>query len=140
MRMHDLRKFMCWIYATSSLLGLWTAFWFIPGIIHRDYAQFPLRSLLVSAVFPTMATIYGVAWWTVWKGKTSARGWGIAASLTNILIPLQIIIFSRNWSCNVVVLLIGIVGLVAFLRRDEPHDLDGDTAESANYESSGPSF
>src|SRR5258707_10308419 len=99
MRMHDLRKFMCWIYATSSLLGLWTAFWFIPGIIHRDYAQFPLRSLLVSAVFPTMATIYGVAWLTVWKGKTSSRSWGIASSLTNILITLQIVFFFRHWRC-----------------------------------------
>ncbi len=142
MRMHDLRKFMSWIYAISSLLGLWTASWFIPRIIHRHYAFSPLRSLLISAVFPTLATIYGVAWWAVWKGKTSARGWGIAASLTYILISLQLIIFFSQsvWSCSGVVLLIGIVGLVAFLRRDEQHDSGKNTTESADYESSGPSF
>src|SRR5882757_2977685 len=114
MRIHDLRKFISWIYGISSLLDLWTTFWFIPGIIHRHYAFSPLRSLLISAVFPTLATIYGVAWWAVWKGKTSARGWGIAASLTYILISLQLIIFFTRsvWSCSGVMLVVGIVGLV----------------------------
>ena len=143
MRMHDLRKFMSWIYAISSLLALWTAFWFIPHIIHRHYVFSPLRSLLVIAVFPTLATIYGVAWWAVWKGKTSAKGWGIAASLSYILISLQLIIFFTRsvWSCSGVMLVVGIVGLGAFLRRDEQqHDSGKNTAESADYELGGPSF
>jgi hypothetical protein len=142
MRMHDLRKFMSWIYAISSVLGLWTAFWFIPLIIHRGYAFSPLRSLLISAVFPTLATIYGVAWWVVWKGKASAKGWGIAASLTYIPTSLLAIIFFKRsvWSCNGVVLATGIAGLVAFLQPYEQHNSSKNTAESVDYESSGPSF
>ena len=142
MHMHDLRKLMCWLYAISSLLGLWTAFWFIPRIIHRHYAFSPLRSLLISAVFPTLATIYGVAWWAVWKGKTSARVWGIAASLTYILISLQLIIFFSQsvWNCSGLMLAIGTAGLVAFLQPYEQHNSIKNTAESADYESSGPSF
>src|SRR6266446_5821285 len=130
--MHDLRKFISWIYAISSLLGLWTAFWFIPLIIHRRYAFSPLRSLLISGVFPTLATVYGVAWWAVWKGKASAKGWGIAASLTYILGSLlEIIFFQRSvWSCNGVVLATGIAGLVAFLWPYEPHDFSKNSKEA----------
>jgi hypothetical protein len=140
--MHDLRKFISWIYAISSLIGLWTAFWFIPLIIHRGYAFSPLRSLLIIAVFPTLATVYGVAWWAVWKGKASAKGWGIAASLTYILGSLlEIIFFKRSvWSCNGVVLATGIAGLVAFLWPYEPRDFSKNSKEALDYGPDGSSL
>jgi Peptidase family M50 len=67
----------------------------------------------------------------VWKGKPSARGWGIAASLINILISLLPIIFSARslWAGFAavltgfgLVLAVGVAGLVAFARRYEPPD------------------
>ena len=67
--MQELRRFLSWTFAIASLLGLWISFWFVPHIIHRHNAFSPLRSFLAAAVFPIMATIYGVAWWTFWKGK-----------------------------------------------------------------------
>jgi len=75
-----------------------------------------------------LAAVFGVAWWTVWKGKPSARGWGIAASLFYILVSLlPIIFFSRSVWAGVgvvltnfgLVLAIGVAGLVAFSRRYE---------------------
>jgi hypothetical protein len=58
------------------------------------------------------------------KGEPLARGWGIAASLMYILIFLRpIIFFSRSvWWHHVGALVIGVIGLVMFLRRCEQHD------------------
>jgi hypothetical protein len=125
--MQDLRKFLAWIFAVTSLLCLWTSFWFVPRIIHLHYVFSPLRGLLVAAaaaLFPILATIYGVAWWAVWKEKASARGWGIAASLIHVLISLSLIVLPLHpvTSCTWPVLATGIFGLVVFLSRYEPHD------------------
>jgi hypothetical protein len=58
------------------------------------------------------------------KGEPSARSWGIAASLMYILIFLRPIIF--RWGTgrlrHVGALVIGIVGLVNFLRPYDQHD------------------
>jgi len=93
------------------------------GAIHRPSAFAPhrqlLANLLVLTLFTVQATVFGTAWWTVWKGKPSARGWGIAASVINILISLPIIYLSRSVRGIGVVLAIGVAGLVAFWRRYE---------------------
>jgi len=96
------------------------------GAIHRPSAFAPhrqlLANLLVLTLFTVQATVFGTAWWTVWKGKPSARGWGIAASVINILISLPIIYLSRSVRGIGVVLAIGVAGLVAFWRRyEEPN-------------------
>jgi len=120
--MQNIRKALCWIFAITSLEYLLISLRSILYATHRPYA-FPLfRSLLIAVSFPVVvATVSGVAWWIIWKGKPSARGWGIAASLMNILIFLQPIIFSSRspWYYHVGALLIGIGGVVAFSRRSE---------------------
>jgi len=94
--------------------------------ISRHFAFLTLRNLLpnllIDVLFPVVvATITGVAWWTILKGKPSARFWGIAASLMYILIFLRPIIFSLRsvWWHHVGALFIGIIGLVEFLWRNE---------------------
>ena len=74
------------------------------------------RILLVPTVFSVMAATYGIACWTIWKGKRSARGWGIAASLTYILLPLSMFFFVRHFISRhfPVMLAIGVAGLIAF--------------------------
>ncbi len=117
---------MTWFYAFSSLWCLRIALLRILAI-QRDYAflPVPLLNLLVPTEFSVLAIIYGVAWWTIFKGKSSARGWGITASLAYILFSLsEIIYFSRPvWGASGVMLATGIAGLITFLWREEQHEL-----------------
>ena len=96
--MHTLRKNLCWIFALAAFVYLQIALSSILRSIHRPYAFLSLRNLLVPALSTALAVVFGMAWWTVWKGRPSARGWGIAASLINILASLSPII-SRRSSC-----------------------------------------
>ena len=120
-------KTLSWTFAVSSLVCLWIAVTSILGIIHQHHGFLTLRVQLVPEVLSVLATIYGVACWTGWKGKPSARAWAIAGSVTLILIPLftiwSTVRFSRSIrGCSMSVLAIGVTGLVAFWRRDERHD------------------
>ena len=56
------------------------------------------------AILAGFAMIMGMAWWRLRKGASSARGWGIAASILNLsLFPLGTIA--------------GIAGLIAFSQK-----------------------
>src|SRR5437588_10598084 len=101
--------------------------------VHRHYAFMPLRNFDTIALYAVVPIISGVAWWTVWKRKPSARPWGMAASVTYILIFLRPIIFFpasaswRNWS----LLALGIMGFAAFLPRHERSDSEAPTSPEA---------
>lgn len=114
---HEFRKFLCWVFALSSLLCLWNAITIIQRIIHLHDASLPLRTLLLAMFFPVLVTIYGTAWWTGWKEKSSGRRWGIAASITYTLLSLwETLHFSRPLLGPIgVMLAIGIIGLAGFL-------------------------
>ena len=118
--MRELRKYMCWIFAFTSLLSILIAVGRFLRTIHRYHSFFPLRIQIVAALFAVLAIVFGMAWWTIWKGKSSAKGWGIFASLNYLLLPLwQIIYFSRSvWDYHGVVMAIGLFGMIVFLRRD----------------------
>ena len=62
-----------------------------------------------------------MAWWTVWKEKPSGKSWGIVASLINNLAMITaFILHKRSLSgCQWEVLVVGIVGLIAFLWPDK---------------------
>jgi peptidase M50-like protein len=119
--MHTLRKYLGWVFAFTSLVCLQIVISSILHTTHRQSTDLALRGLLVETAFLTaLAVVFGVAWWTVWKGKPSARGWGIAASLTNILVSLPWVFISRDaWRDLWVILAIGVAGLVVFWRRYE---------------------
>jgi hypothetical protein len=121
MNMQDIRKLMCWIFAARSVQYLIISLRIILYTIHQHAALSLLRGLLTAAAFSAVVSASsGLAWWTIWKGKFSARGWAIAASLMSILIFLRQFIFPSRpvWTHHVGALFIGIVGLVAFLWRD----------------------
>jgi len=67
-----------------------------------------------------MAAISGVAAWAIWKGKSWARRWAIAASLMYILIFLRqfIIPVRPAWDHHVGALFVGLLGLVSFVWRN----------------------
>jgi hypothetical protein len=137
---NDLRKYLCWCFGFQSLLILLFPFRRIVSAIHRHYALLALPSLLNAAFFSVTAAILAVAWWAVWKGKPSARGWGIAASLTCFLIFFHPDIFPARsiWRQHVGALVIGTLGTVAFLRRDEQHDPSKNLSEPADSGLGGP--
>jgi peptidase M50-like protein len=138
--MQALRKFLAWTFAFTSFVCLRIAVSGISSLVHRHYDHYhlsSLRTLLLVLVGPVLftvqAAVFGVAWWTIWRDKLSARGWGIAASLTVILFPLSfaflIVYYSRSISASElllqlrhtsVLLAIGVTGLVVFWRRYDP--------------------
>lgn len=140
--MHNLRKFVSWIYAFSSLRCFQIALLRILRTIHAGHPFLPLRNLLIATEFSILAIIYALTWWAVFKGQPSARGWGIAASLTYIIISVwSIIYFLRPvWGAFGVIFAIGITGLIAFWWRDERGDPSKHERESANYGPGGRSL
>ena len=150
--MHNLRKYLGWVFAFTSLVCLQIAVSSILGKIHRHYTLLLFRNLLVPTLFTVQAAIFGVAWWTVWKGKRSARSWGIAASLMYILASLlPVIIFSiislrYGWrdfgavSANLgLVAAVGVAGVVAFARRYEQPNSAARTQENLRIPGDGTS-
>ena len=121
--MDELRKFLSWIFAITSLISFRIALLDILPATHRQDAVLPfLRMRLIAALILIVAIVFGMAWWTIWKEKPSARGWGIAASVIYILPPLAAIVYSPYsiWRHLVVILVLRVAGLVAFSRRYEP--------------------
>jgi|SRR5271157_954867 len=121
----DIRKFMCWIFLATSLQYLTSSLRNIPYTLRPYYAVPLLQRLLMAPVITiVMAVVSGIAWWTIWKRKSSAKVWAIATSFIYVLMFVrQFIIPVRPvWGRQVGALLIGMVGLVAFLRRDKPVD------------------
>jgi hypothetical protein len=119
----DFKKFMGWIFLAACLLEFAGFVLSIPKANPLQWYAYPLLwKLLYAPVFPfILSIINGVAWWTIWEGRRSARAWGIGASLTYILkflrpffIPLQF-----AWARDVGPLWVGIVGVVVFLRPDK---------------------
>jgi hypothetical protein len=129
----DARKYLCWCFGFESLLILLFPFRHIALANHRSDALLAPPGLLNAAFFSLAAAILGAAWWAVWQRKLSARGWGIAASLTCVLIFLHPDTFHRRsiWG-HVGALVIGTIGLVAFLRQDDQNDSGKNPNEFAN--------
>jgi len=114
--MNSVRRLLCWLFAISSLLCLRIALSSILHIIHEPHRSLSFRILLVTEVFSVLATVFGIAWFTIWTGKASGKWWGIAASMTNVLFPLSLNIYLRSplLKHDLVLLAIGVAGLVAF--------------------------
>jgi hypothetical protein len=120
--MRKLRSVLCWAFAGYSSGCVVAAYRLIRHTIRSQEALLPLRHPLIAAPFLVLAAIFGVAWWTVWSQKVSAKGWAIAASLLSLLgcIPLLYLFrFSSFWQFEQVSWIpeaIGVAGLVAFSR------------------------
>jgi hypothetical protein len=116
--MQAMRRFMGWIFAAESAHYIGVFLRSIQSTIPRNSSVeflIPLASSLV------VVYVSGVAWWTIWKGRSAAKGFGIAASLIQILIFVGQLIppvrFASGY--HVVALWIGVVGLLAFLSRKQ---------------------
>jgi hypothetical protein len=128
--MNVIRKLLCWLFAISSLLCLWNGFQLILRFAHRQYIASSLHNLLIASLFPALAILYAIAWWTVWKKRPSGRVWGAIACLTYVVLPIWNIIAFRSLPLSLgVMLLVGILALVILLWpvREEPEESPEDT-------------
>ncbi len=115
----DFRKFMFWIFGTTTLIFVADILYTIP----RAHTIPLLRNVLIGPTFSIhVAAISGVAAWSIWKGKSWARGWAIAASVTYILMFFRqfIIPVRPAWDHHVGVLFVGLLGVVSFAWPDKP--------------------
>ncbi len=109
---------MFWIFGLTSLGFMAAILYTIPQPHKIPF----IRNLLAGPIFLVhMAVITGMAAWTIWNGKSWARGWAIAASLMYILIFLRqfIIPVRATWDHHVLGLFIGLLGLASFAWRDK---------------------
>lgn len=117
--MDTARKIMCWLFAISVAFCLWNEFRVLVYISHRNEAFQTVRTWVLCSVLPALGSIYATAWWRIWKGKSSARVWGMVASATFILFPLFGILYPPGsvppavW----VTFAIGICGFEVFLKQ-----------------------
>lgn len=78
----------------------------------------------VALILPVLGAIPTVAWWTLKKGKPSARSWTLAASVLNILVlgsGVQAAILlgrARSLPLYAACGAVGVLGLIAFWRKD----------------------
>src|ERR1035438_3112396 len=119
--MRVLRIFMGWTFAIASVICFVITVLFIRQSFRGDFALSALSRLICSALFLALTMTFGVAWWTIWTDKPSARRWGVAASSIHVLLTLWMIVF-RSYlilSSQGFGLALGVVGLIAF--RSEEH-------------------
>src|ERR1019366_8567661 len=111
------RKFLCACFGNIALLFLLVSFSTLPRVFHIPqasellYPDQPLdeKTILITLLAQTLARLiflqpvlvcflYGMAWWTVRRGKASGRPWAIAASIVMILQGvLPILLAVRFW-------------------------------------------
>ena len=121
--MQDIRKVLCWIFLANALLHLVVACRVMLFVIQRHNAFLASRSLLMGAVFQVVvAAICGYAWWALWKGKPSGRAWAVAASASYLVLFVGQFVVRRqpSWDHHVGALVIGVIGMVVFLRNYQP--------------------
>jgi hypothetical protein len=112
---------MCWVFAITSLQYLLDPRVSMLYAARRHLILLTVRNFATFVLYVGLSVACGLAWWSIWKKKPSARAWGITASVGYILLFLRPIIFFpasawwRHWS----ELLIGTVGLLTFAPSQE---------------------
>lgn len=110
---------MSWIFAITAFTCLQITISFFPRSLAISSGVPFWRLYLVPVVFFLMAAVFATAWWTIWRQKASARIWGAAASLINLLAGLWPIVLmmwpGRTFHVFGVRSILGALGLGTFL-------------------------
>ncbi|MGA7522778.1 MAG: M50 family metallopeptidase [Acidobacteriaceae bacterium] len=127
--MRAVRTFLGWVFALGAVIFLRSSVSGLLNIVAWPRAHFPtnLAGTAVSAAAPLLGFVYAMACWTFWRGRRSARVWGIAASVLNVALGSVFLYMDRRYLVNSpgafvnadsVLLAFGLAGLIAFRRRD----------------------
>jgi hypothetical protein len=119
-----LRKFVCAVFGfeTFFLLPMLPLAIFILQRTGYGNPRLNATRFLTGAVaLSLLGVIFAFAWWTNKTSRPSGRGWGIAASLINILliIPILTRIHVRAGALLWLIPIAGIIGIVLFAERPE---------------------
>jgi|SRR5580658_6110836 hypothetical protein len=117
----DYRSAIGWIFALTILASLVNI---VRAILH-PHSRTLLQNVLVGPMFwSAMAAMCGVALWAIWKDKSWARWWAVAASsmyflefLKQFIIPVR-----PAWDHYLSSLLVAVTGVVAFSWREKQAD------------------
>lgn len=123
--MDSARKYVSWIFALAFVIGVpitfTTTVQMFSGMGHRDpsvhlSAAWWLLVFVLPLAMPLQTALFGVAWWTVFREKRSARVWGIAASMVFILWTVLPLILPPHsfWNGELLLLGTGLAGLIVF--------------------------
>ena len=109
-------------HASAPRAGIFGVFF--PGI-------FVVLTKLVFAIPSVLGVLYAMAWWTVKRGRPSARGWSLVASYAVVVLAIPFLIVSayafflipRSYAFGLVIfdawmLALGVSGVIAFRSRD----------------------
>ncbi len=131
--MRAVRGFLIFMFALWGLVCLLITATGIHGaFVHPAHGQslpHPQQRFVLTAVFGLLTLIYGMAGWTGIRKKPSARGWGIAACVTLVVLSFFPVFAPRifHWHLSHIppkplytTLCTGIVGVIAFWRRVTP--------------------
>jgi len=121
--MNTIRNLLAWLFAISSLLCLWHSVKFALRIINWHFTHLSFPGLLAVSIFPALAILYGIAWWTVWRKWRSGRFWGAVACLTYVVFPIWAVIKFRSLPLALLAMfVIGATALIIILwpTHEEP--------------------
>ena len=126
----DYRSGIGWIFALTIPASLVN----VARAILHPHSRTLLQNVLVGPMFQSaMAAMCGVALWAIWKDKSWARWWAVAASSMYFLDFLKQFIFPVRaaWDHYLSALIVAVIGVVAFSwrnkqadasRSDQPHN------------------
>ena len=148
--MNELRKYVSWIFGITFLIGVPITYSTTVNLLKailRSHPSAPLpfssRALLlvIPWVIPFQTAVFGIAWWTVFREKHSARVWGILASLSFLAwVILPLLITPRFfWRGDLLILAIGVVGLIAFVWPVQPLQVSVEAQPSPHLPGDGTS-
>jgi hypothetical protein len=109
----DYRSLMGWVFAATFLTSLAN----LARTILHPRSRTLLQNLLLGPMFYALsAAVWGVALWALWKDKSWARPWAVAASSVYLLLFLRqfVVPMRPAWDHHMSGLLIGILGVFAF--------------------------
>ena len=130
----SVRKYVSWIFALAFLIGVPITFTTISNIfssmryrdpsVHLSVGSW-LLVFVVPGVTPLQTAVFGVAWWTVFREKRSARAWGMAASMVFILWVVLPLMMSPHffWTGDLLLLGVGMIGLLVFAWPGQSSDI-----------------
>jgi hypothetical protein len=144
--MRLIRRLMGWIFAISSFLCLWGLGYLVLLALRQHFfsdfhrrigsQQSGVLLLILSFVvmFPVLAAVFGLAFWTTFTERRSAKSWGIAASLVFVLAALWPIVHHPGSILGAagVELAIGAIGLFAFGRSSRVYGVAVDFPPESN--------
>jgi len=112
---------LCWVYSTQTAIFLLL----LAGMFVPRQASHLLRvqpsvgaSILFAGLIVAAGCIFGMAWWTLYKGKTSARLWVILPSVAYVSLAVVIVYLRPGYFPQALVpLAMGFAGPAVTWRR-----------------------